>query len=238
PINGVLTIEERDKGEGANKTKTFNITSVPFYPDTNLKPVRVGGKYWAPVNVGATSTTYSANLAGCGYVFQWGRSYVGFTYGSTSDTFGGPVSATDAETTYAGKFITASEAPNDWLNSQNDLLWSGENAQGPCPAGWRVPTEAELTVLNSKYSTANIEGAPGNIRLKIPGDVEGKDLYLPAAGSRTYSPGAWDGQGMAGRYWSSSVDGTNARRFYFGSGSSNMISTNRATGFSVRCIQE
>ncbi|MDR1884048.1 MAG: FimB/Mfa2 family fimbrial subunit [Prevotella sp.] len=234
PINGALTIKDEKTG----LEKELAITSVPVYENTTHKPVLVGGKYWAPVNVGATSTTYSASLAGCGYIFQWGRSYAGFTYGSTGDTFGGPVSATDAETTYVGKFITASGAPNDWLSPQDDLLWSGENARGPCPAGWRVPTGTELTVLNSKYSTANIEGSPGSIRLKIPADASGEYLYLPAAGYRNDSSGAWTNRGTSGHYWSSTTSDTAARYFLFNSGSSGMYSNIRAVGYSVRCLQE
>ncbi|MDR1882615.1 MAG: FimB/Mfa2 family fimbrial subunit, partial [Prevotella sp.] len=119
PVKGTLTIKE----EATTKTQTFNITSVPVYEDTEYRPVPVEGnysgsepvvnevRYWAPVNVGATSTVYNVNSPSetCGYYFQWGRSYTQFgTYGSTGDTFGGPVTATDAETTYAGKFITNS----------------------------------------------------------------------------------------------------------------------------------
>jgi uncharacterized protein (TIGR02145 family) len=231
PISGTLTIDD-----GKGKTKVFNITSVPVYENTTHKPVLVEGVYWAPVNVGATSTTYSADLAGCGYIFQWGRSYAGFTYGSTGDTFGGPVSATEAETTHVDKFITNSSAEtfNDWLNSQDDLLWSGENARGPCPAGWRVPTDTELGVLQAKYVSTNF----ANSRLAIPAD-EGATLYLPAAGYRSYgSAGTWLGRGTYGGYWSSSVDGTTARSFNFSSGSSNMYSSSRAYGYSVRCLQE
>ncbi|MDR1883176.1 MAG: fibrobacter succinogenes major paralogous domain-containing protein, partial [Prevotella sp.] len=166
-----------------------------------------------------------------------GRSYTQFgTYGSTGDTFGGPVTATDAETTYAGKFITNSSAEtfNDWLNLQNDFLWSGENAQGPCPDGWRVPTEAELTVLKERSVSFDTN------RLKISGDVAGQNLYLPAAGFRD-PDGTWYFQGGRGFYWSSSIDsnsGTSAMRLYFNGGSPTMTEFGRGGGFSVRCIQD
>jgi uncharacterized protein (TIGR02145 family) len=228
PIIGTVTIDDWN-----NNAVTFNIRSVPYYPDTELRPVKVDGKYWAPVNVGATKDTFSPDQDGCGQVFQWGRGYVGFTYGSSGDTQGGPVSLEQASTTYGDKFITSS----DWLSPRNNGLWSTIDPRGPCPAGWRVPTEAELTVLNSKYSTANIEGAPDNIRLRIPGDVENEDLYLPAAGYRGYT-GAWGGRGTDGNYWSSTVSSSYARIFYFTSGSSGLHTYNRGDGFSVRCFQE
>jgi uncharacterized protein (TIGR02145 family) len=248
PVSGTLAIDD-----GKGKTKVFNITSVPVYDNTAFRPVPVRGnysgsepaveevRYWAPVNVGATSTTYSADLAGCGYYFQWGRSYVGFTYGSTGNTFGGPVSATEAETTYADKFITNSSSAtfNDWLSPQDDLLWSGENAQGPCPAGWRVPTGTELTVLKDKYASANFDVGDDN-RLRIP-SASGQPaeyLYLPAVGSRSTSAGSWANRGTSGGFWSSTASGTNAMRFYFNSSSSDMGTNTRAGGYSVRCIQE
>ncbi|MDR1882090.1 MAG: hypothetical protein LBR26_04830 [Prevotella sp.] len=230
PVIGSITIDDWN-----NNAVTFNIRSVPYYPDTELRPVKVDGKYWAPVNVGATKDTFSPDQAGCGYYFQWGRGYVGFTYGSSGDTQAGPVSADLASTTYKDKFITAS----DWLSPRNDGLWSTIDPRGPCPAGWRVPTEAELTVLNSRYSTANIEGAAtSTIRLRIPAD-DGESLYLPAAGGRNYgSSGAWYILGTYGYYWSSTVSGANARGFYFDSGSSNMGPNGRGYGRSVRCLQE
>ncbi|MDR1881541.1 MAG: hypothetical protein LBR26_02015 [Prevotella sp.] len=228
PIIGSITIDD-----WKNNAVTFNIRSVPYYPDTELRPVKVNGKYWAPVNVGATSTTYSEDLAGSGYVFQWGRGYVEFLPGVTGNTQAGPVSAELASTTYKDKFITAS----DWLSPRNNGLWSTIDPRGPCPAGWRVPTDTELAVLNSRYSTANIEGAPDNIRLRIPGDVENEDLYLPAAGYRSYN-GTWATQGTRGTYWSSAVSGTSARYFNFYSGSSGMLTALRGDGLSVRCLQE
>ncbi|MDR1882446.1 MAG: fibrobacter succinogenes major paralogous domain-containing protein, partial [Prevotella sp.] len=237
-VSGTLTIDD-----GKSNTKTFNIyfNPAPLYSDTGLRAILVGGKYWSPVNVGATSTTYSADLAGCGYVYQWGRSYIGFAPGSGSDTQGGPVTAAQASGTYAAKFITVSGTPFDWLSPQDDLLWSGDNSRGPCPAGWRVPTDVELTVLNSKYNIANIEGAPSSIRLKIPRDSEqsfGDDLYLPAVGFRTNSTGAWANQGTNGYYWSSTVPGTSARAFNFHASSSSIAANPRGYGISVRCIQE
>lgn len=44
--------------------------------------------------------------------------------------------------------------------------------------------------------------------------------------------------GSNGNYWSSSVDGTNARNLNFNSSDANMNSNNRANGNSVRCVQD
>jgi uncharacterized protein (TIGR02145 family) len=235
PVAGTLTIED----VATTKKQTFNITSIPKYENTNHTPVLVEGqysedgltderRYWAPVNVGATSTTYSATEAGCGHYFQWGRN-VPFIY-NTGDTYGGPVYPDTPVEDYETKFITTSADPFDWLSSKDDNLWSGENAQGPCPDGWRVPTEAELTVLINKKT-----GSVANSRITVTG--VGDNLYLPIAGYRG-SSGAWDNRGVVGYVWSSTVSTTNARYLNFYNANIEMNTLSRGYGFSVRCIQK
>ncbi|MDR1884419.1 MAG: FimB/Mfa2 family fimbrial subunit [Prevotella sp.] len=240
-VSGTLVIDD-----GKGKTKTFDITfdpgsdpdpSTPYYSNTGLKAVLVGGKYWAPVNVGATSTTYSADVAGCGYIFQWGRSYAAFTYGSEDDTLEGPVTASEASNNYANKFIFNNiTEPYDWVDPQDSDLWPGDNAQGPCPAGWRVPTSDELEILMNKYSDENFS----DHRLRIPRDPEqslGDDLYLPAAGSRDYA-GTWNYQGAGGNYWSSSCPSSAAMMLEISVYGAQIYGFYRTCGGSVRCIQE
>ncbi|MDR1883265.1 MAG: FimB/Mfa2 family fimbrial subunit [Prevotella sp.] len=241
PVKGTLTIKE----EATTKTQTFNITSVPVYENT-IRPVLVEGnysgsepavnevRYWAPVNVGATSIIYSATVAGCGYIFQWGRN-VPFIYNNLGTISpDGAVSAELASTTYANTFIKNGIVPSDWLTPANNGLWSGDNAQGPCPDGWRVPTETELTVLADAYVPANFR----DNRLKIPGKISGENLYLPAGGISYGSTGMSYTQGESGRYWSSSVSEDNAVNFSFNASSPSISGTSRGNGISVRCIQK
>ncbi|MDR1881572.1 MAG: FimB/Mfa2 family fimbrial subunit [Prevotella sp.] len=239
PISGTLTI----KDEKTQREKELDITSVPVYEDTDYEPVQVEGqyseggpankrRYWAPVNVGATSTTYNAAspFETCGYTYQWGRN-VPFVYDSTNtadDKQPGPVTAEEASDDYATKFITT--GGGDWLDVSNNDLWSGENAQGPCPNGWRVPTEAELIVLKSKISSAVL-----NNRVSVAG--VGATLYLPTAGIRNIS-GSWDGRTTWGSYWSSTISDIDAWRLAFSNSTSNMYTAHRAYGSSVRCIQK
>jgi uncharacterized protein (TIGR02145 family) len=242
PVDGTLTIKEIDESGGTGNKKIFNIISLPGYDGTAHKPVLVRGKYsgqeegvdedryWAPVNVGATSTTYSANLAGCGYVFQWGRN-VPFVYGSSNDTYGGPVYPETPVEDYENKFITSA---SDWLIEPDDDLWSGANAQGPCPNGWRVPTAEELTVLADH---AGISFSAGN--LTIPHDGQsGANLNLPAGGARFGSSAVWSSRGAGGCYWSSTVSDASAMRLFFNSATPVVNASIRADGFSVRCIQK
>jgi uncharacterized protein (TIGR02145 family) len=61
-------------------------------------------------------------------------------------------------------------------------------------------------------------------------------LTIVAAGNRNNSNAGLNNVGSNGNYWSSTVDGTNARNLNFNSSDANFNSNNRANGFSVRCI--
>ena len=65
-----------------------------------------------------------------------------------------------------------------------------------------------------------------------------KQPFFQAAGNRNYSNGSLNNVGANGNYWSSTVNGTNAWNLNFNSSDSNMNTNNRATGFSVRCLQD
>ncbi|MDR1884290.1 MAG: hypothetical protein LBR26_16145, partial [Prevotella sp.] len=237
PVKGTLTV----KDEVTTKMQTFNITSVPKYENTDYTPVLVEGqysedgpaderRYWAPVNVGATLYNTTSSLEASGYYFQWGRN-VPFVFDSADDKQLGPVSATNASGIYATRFIYT-ESPGDWLipDDKNDDLWSGENAQGPCPDGWRVPTGTELTVLES-----NINGATSENPVTVTG--VGGNLFLPAAGYRN-SGGSWTNRTTHSRYWSSSVSGASAYALFISPSGREVSSSPRAYGYSVRCIQK
>ena len=114
-----------------NVRDTITIKSRPVYNGmANANPVLMkDGNYWAPVNVGATSTTNIAvaggdNTATSGQVFQWGRP-TGLPNTSTSintniAAVGRPVQADLADMSkWDGIFITSStSSPNtrgNWL---------------------------------------------------------------------------------------------------------------------------
>ena len=61
---------------------------------------------------------------------------------------------------------------------------------------------------------------------------------LVSAGNRNNNDGAINNAGSNGNYWSSSVNGTNARNLNFNSDNANTNSNNRANGFSVRCLED
>ncbi|WP_455641120.1 hypothetical protein [Parabacteroides sp.] len=201
-------------------SNTYNDTLViqyrPDYADTNnafandatgnKKPHLVGGKFWAPVNLGATKiytpTSYSIPeklteaaamtefSAYTGLCYQWGRP-VGFGGDITSNTTTNQATlSAQREITYsneddATKFIKKS---GDWCSNDNGIgnnRWnSGTTAKpqkvknDPCPRGWRIPTFNEMRLFDST-GRSTVE----NKYKKISEDEgSNKYMYLPIAG--------------------------------------------------------
>lgn len=271
-------------GGNLNACDTITIKSRPIYNGVaNAIPVLMkDGRYWAPINVGATTTTNKASTTGditaaCGKLFQWGRySGVNATSSPSGDivTNSRPVGVGDAlpdMASWDGKHITASSSnPNtqgNWLifkegvdNPDNSgmqagawyqQLWNANEGKlnsnvsktvnDPCPQGWRIPTMNEWKAIGAGQDTdaLGVFWDTSNLRIKIPGAENGKDLFLPAAGFRNYSNGATTNQGSNGSYWSSSVSGYSVGIMAFNN--SNVMKANfgaRAYSLPVRCIQE
>jgi uncharacterized protein (TIGR02145 family) len=202
----------------------------------------VGGivKVFMCYNLGVTGTqdpfSYQSGNNNGG-LYQWGRQTDGHEE-RTSLTQAGPVSAP-----VAGKFITASTTGFDWISSPDNTLWldASKTANDPCPAGFRVPTQAQWGGL---YQDGATSGAPNSATRNTwtwtgNGFTIGSNLYLPAAGSRYGPTAAISGVGEVGCYWSSKVSGTNANSLIFNSGTVNPSgNTIRSNGISVRCISQ
>ena len=179
------------------------------------------GKIWMDKNLGAASVaTSSSDAASYGDLYQWGRKDDGHQI-RTSATAAGPVAA-GAE---GANFITNSTIPNDWLSTQDSNRWYGEaSVNDPCPAGYRVPNDYEWQEERNTWATKNTAGAFTTLK-------------LPLAGHRYFGSGTLFSVGSRGYYWSSTVSGANAR-VLFSSSTADMYSSNRAYGYSVRCIKE
>jgi hypothetical protein len=106
--------------------------------------------------------------------------------------------------------------------TQNNNLWQGVNGiNNPCPNGFRLPTEDEFWDLGFTNAATAFSST----------------LKLQLTGERSQSTGALGEMGSFGFYWSSTVSGTNARRFGFNSSGQGVQSSSRANGHSVRCIK-
>jgi len=178
------------------------------------------GKIWMDRNLGATQVaTSSADAASYGYLYQWGRFTDGHQIRTSTTT--GTLSDTDAPG--HGNFILAPNSPYDWRSGQNNNLWQGvSGTNNPCPAGYRLPTEAEWEAERASWSSNNAAGAFAS------------PLKLPEAGSRNNSGSL---NNVGGYYWSSTINDVYSYGLYFTSDAF-MNSGMRAYGFSVRCIKD
>jgi len=182
------------------------------------------GRTWMDRNLGATQVATSlTDSLSYGYLFQWGRE--GDQHQFRNSAMVTTLSNSDRPRT--ATFILAPNDPYDWRSPQNANLWQGiEGVNNPCPAGFRIPTEAEWIEESLTWSSNDINGAFESA------------LKLPAAGRRNFSAGTLFDVGEFGYYWSSTTEGSFSRGLGIFNNSASMFSYNRAGGNSVRCIKE
>ena len=209
--------------------------------------VVIGGQCWAPVNCG-----YHAEDFPYGKLYQWGRKY-GQGLGSPDDE--GNITITDGGVSLVGgqhssnadKFFTGSD---DWLATRDGTLWNAgteaspmKSDYDPCPEGWRVPVHAELAELAENHSDF-ISLTNGQKGICFSGVYDYSEnaskIFLPASGYRSNNDGSLSSVGSYGRYWSASPDSNSAYNLCFDYYGSVIPSSSRkrASGYSVRCLQE
>ena len=160
--------------------------------------------------------------------------------------------------THPTTFITNNSKNNDWYytgsSSTDNTRWTTsdkiKSIYDPCPAGWRVPdgggrgvwSEAlgssssftQSSLYNSSNEGMNFSGKFGNA----------STIWYPASGYRSYYDGILNNVGSTGSYWSASPysynSSDNACYLYFSYNGNVNPSYNdyRASGYSVRCLQE
>ncbi|MDR1809807.1 MAG: fibrobacter succinogenes major paralogous domain-containing protein, partial [Prevotella sp.] len=131
-----------------------------------------------------------------------------------------------------------SNGGTSWDNSDpSGTEW--EAANDPSPAGWRVPTLAELqTLLDTDKVTNEWTTLNGVTGRKFTDKATGASIFLPAAGDRNYNNGTLYGAGTYGDYWSSPQVGSYyAYHLDFGGSNANTDYSGRGNGFCVRCVK-
>ena len=136
-----------------------------------------------------------------------------------------------------GDFITNNTTPFDWRDNNNNNRWATAN-QGPCPAGYHVPTDAEWVIADAAPLGSG-NGTNGGTTTGWDNNVETFEsaLKLPSAGYRDRIVGLLGLQGADGGCWSSTVSGADARGLGFNSTYASSTYSDRANGFTVRCLK-
>ena len=120
-----------------------------------------------------------------------------------------------------------------WNNSTDGLTEGTKTIFDPCPRGWRMPWGGDwsgFTKENFPWQTTPTLG-------RKYGDSA--NAFFPAAGRLSYSTGAIEYGGTSGYVWSSAVSTTKALfLLFYASVVFPANSYGRASGMSVRCVQE
>lgn len=217
-------------------------------------------------NLGATSAT-PGDVGALGLLYQWGRkdpflgsssissstvakSTISWPSAVSSDSSNGTIAYAIANPT---TFIAYNDSNIDWYytgsSSTDNTRWTAsdkaKSIYDPCPSGWRVPdggsTGVWVKAIGSssyfKYAYDSIDEG-----MNFSGKFgSASTIWYPASGSRhSYYGGSLNGVGYSGRYWSASPSSNYAYYLRFGSNGSvyPSLSNTRASGSSVRCLQE
>ena len=210
-------------------------------------------------NLGATSAT-KGDVGALGLLYQWGRkdpflssssisdaieakSTITWPSAVESDSSNGTIEyATANPTTY----ITYNNKNYDWYytgdSSTDNTRWttssSVKSIYDPCPAGWRVPDGGRNGIWSKAgFGTTTYDSTNKGMSFSISSS---STTWYPASGYRSKDDGGLFVVGSIGYYWSASPYSYYAYYLIF-YGNGEVIpsnDSNRANGFSVRCLQE
>lgn len=226
--------------------------------DEQPKTIKIGSVSTMDRNLGALVSSYSddANQLN-GLLYQWGRkdpfpsSIIWMNREPTLyNETGGTTSIIKIPVTQDNNLVTAiqnpttfyfnTNPPKDWYTNvegkQNDELWLKiKTIYDPCPEGWKIPDDS-TTGLWENWNDTNF---PWDYDISNIGRLLTNGILYPASGSRASRNGSISGVGANGYYWSSVIDSKQDKilTFYNIATSLSPIS-DRAAGFSVRCVKE
>jgi hypothetical protein len=176
-------------------------------------------------NLGARQVCTSSTDAACyGDLYQWGRA----KDGHESEGSGTITTSAASITPPTTKFINKTDWVSSGIDSNGDLraaAWADGGDNDICPAGFSVPTEAELRLATTT-------------KVKDIATAFSSFLKLPASGGRAPGDSKSSGVGVSAPLWSRSTKKSFGRFFAIYTKNASFQSINRSYGFSVRCIKD
>ena len=196
----------------AGSTETATSTFDERYYEQG---VDINGTIWATRNVDAPGT-FAPAPESAGMLYQWNRRVGWLNYDNAP--------------------LQNSDGGSDWnASGATGSTWASAN--DPCPDGWRLPTHNEFENLyQAGYYSAwiSLNGVYG----RYYGTSVSNSIFLPASGFRFFNNGELRSRGAYGHYWSSTVSGDDAYRFYLYNNNFILDPLNRADGCCVRCVKK
>ncbi len=225
-----------DIGTGYGNELSFTTQQTPIticdgtVPTTIVELTSTTGKIWMDRNLGASQTAISNNdYLGYGCLYQWGRGNDGHASinWSSPETMVSTESLADTDAPGNDLFIINNSSTYDWRSDNNNTRWqTGSQVNNPCPTGFYVPSDAQITAEITAYGITNNTTAYTSI------------FKFVTSGSRNASNAKLSSQNSNGSYWTSSINGTSAIKRYINSNSTISTVFGRANGASVRCIKQ
>jgi len=245
--SGVITMALMGTSSTLNLVPRIDVKSIATSdPDWAYNDVTYGTQTWMDRNLGARRVATALNdVYSYGNHYQWGRPADGHeisVWNGTTHTSGrgfydatalGALATTDVPG--HNNFILSSVAPFDWRSDNNNNRWATAS-QGPCPAGYHVPTDAEWITADAYNNGAATSGG-ATVGWDNRAEAFASDLKLPSAGNRTRLTGLLLHLGVNGYCWSSTTNNTSAHHLFFIGSVANTTSISRAYGLPVRCLK-
>lgn len=181
---------------------------------------------WATCNVGADKPEDS------GFFFAWGETKPKADYSLENYQF--LRSGNNINSAMFSKYSTKSE--RGVVDNKTRLDLSDDAARSIWGGNWRLPTLEEQNELKTKctWTWTTLNGTPG---YKVTSKINGKSIFLPAAGYRRGT--TLVEAGTNGHYWSSALRTDNpyfSYRLTFSSSVLGPANSYRCDGFSVRPV--
>lgn len=205
-------------------------------PTVVVEVTSITGKVWMDRDLGAQRAAISAtDNFSYGCLYQWGRGndghasiiYTSSTTGTAANGFTTNPSGTD--TPGHNLFIWGAINTTDWRSLGNDMMWQGVNGiNNPCPTGFRVPTQVELT---AEFTAYDIRASAAYFSMPLRfntmfGRIDKTTSFIKSSGTAYY--------------WTSTVNGSAA----YGHSKSELNQKlspailSRLNGLAVRCIKD